>query len=176
MMLILEIRAVWQKQLLINKKSEKYLLINKKLARDVQIADEPFSSISMDFITGFPKSINKNDQIFVVVDRFSKRARFIACKKTDTAITISKLFFKYIISQHDFPREIVSDRDAKFTSKFWTELFRATKTKLSMSTAYHPQSDGQTEVVNKFLEEMLHTIFISIKRLGREFGRSRICI
>jgi RNase H-like domain found in reverse transcriptase/Reverse transcriptase (RNA-dependent DNA polymerase)/Integrase zinc binding domain/Retroviral aspartyl protease len=135
-----------------NKHSNK---LKAGLAQPLQISTGPWDSVSMDFVSGIPKSRTGKDQIFVIVDRFTKRARFVPCFKTDTAVEIADIFFTEIVRQHGIPRDIVSDRDARFTSIFWTSLFRCTGTKLNMSSAYHPESDGQTERVNKDLGNML---------------------
>jgi hypothetical protein len=109
----------------------------------------------MDFITGLPKSVKQNDVIMVVVDKLSKSSHFIPIKSTYKAIDIVNIFMKEIFRLHGMPREIVSDIDKKFTSRFWKSLMAGFKTKLLFSTTYHPQTDGRTKRANQILEDML---------------------
>jgi hypothetical protein len=111
----------------------------------------------MDFVEGLPK-VHGKTVILSVVDRFSKFAHFIPLAHPYAAETVAHAFFVDIIRLHGFPQSIVSDRDAVFTSAFWKELFHLADTHLCMSSAFHPQSDGQTEVVNKVITMYLRCL------------------
>jgi transposase InsO family protein len=91
----------------------------------------------------------------VVIDKLSKSAHFIPVKSTFKAINIAKIFMKEIFTLHGIPKMVISDRDVKFTSSFWKELFAGLNTNLNFSTSYHPQTDGQTERTNQVIKDML---------------------
>ena len=108
----------------------------------------------MDFIEGLPIS-NGHSVIMVVVDHLSKYAYFIPLKHPFTAASIAKIFVANVVRLHGIPTSIVSDRDKVFISSFWQILFQLQGTQLCMSSSYHPETDGQTEVVNRVLEQYL---------------------
>ncbi len=109
----------------------------------------------MDFTQGLPTTRSGFDSILTFVDRFSKRPYFVPCHSNITAVNVARLFYNTIFRHHGIPDSIVSDRDPLFTSKFWKELMSILKVRLKMSTANHPQTDGQTEVMNRMIEDYL---------------------
>ncbi|KAL0307163.1 UNVERIFIED_CONTAM: Transposon Ty3-I Gag-Pol polyprotein [Sesamum radiatum] len=124
------------------------------LLQPLPILEVPWQSISMDFVLGFP-NVNGIASVLVVVDRFSKYGIFIDAPHACPAETAAELFFKNVTKYFGVPKDIVSDRDARFTGRFWTTLFNMMGTELKFSTANHPQTDGQTERVNVLVEDYL---------------------
>ena len=119
------------------------------------IPDAPWESISMDFIFGLPKSMQGNTSIWTIVDCFSKQTHFIPVRKTIWAHHMAMLFISQIFKYHGLPTSIISNRDPKMTSLFWQGLFENLGTKLYFSLAYHPQMDGQSEIVNSVILGLL---------------------
>ncbi|KAL0550281.1 hypothetical protein IC582_014788 [Cucumis melo] len=109
----------------------------------------------MDFISGQPRTLKGYTVIWVVVDRLTKSAHFVPRKSTYITSKWEQLYMTEIVRLHGVPVSIVSDRDARFTSKFWKGLQLVLGTRLDLRTAFHPQTDGQTERLNQILEDML---------------------
>eukprot|EP00798_Chlamydomonas_sp_ICE-L_P024861 gene24861-biopygen19279 len=118
------------------------------------IPNAPFDSLNMDFIVGLPKS-EGYDMIFVIVDRLTKMVKLAPCKTTDGAEQIAKIFHRIILSEQGTPTSLITDRDVKFTSAFWKTIQSLCTIEPGMSTAFHPQTDGQTERMNSVLEDTL---------------------
>ncbi|KAH9146603.1 hypothetical protein AeRB84_009534 [Aphanomyces euteiches] len=121
----------------------------------LQVPEDVWSSVSMDYIFGLPRDGRGNTGIWTCVDRASKFLVAIPVKDSITAEQSAKLFFDAIYCRFGLPSSIVSDRDPRFTSKFWIALFSLVGTKLNMSTSDHPESDGQTERANRVIEDVL---------------------
>jgi hypothetical protein len=114
-----------------------------------------WEEIGMDFIVGLPRTRDGYDSIWVIVDRLTKVAHFIPVRTTYTGIKLAELYMTRIVCLHGVPKKIVSDRGTQFTSRFWEKLHESMETKLNFSSAYHPQTDGQTERTKQILEDML---------------------
>lgn len=124
------------------------------LLQPLEVANQSWQVISMDFVEGLPKS-DHYSCVLVVVDTFSKYAHFVPLAHPYTAQSVATAFMNNIYKLHGLPEAIISDRERVFTSKLWQELFRLSGTQLKMSSAYHPQTDGKTERVNQCLETYL---------------------
>ena len=114
----------------------------------------------MDFVTGFPTTRNQKDAVWVVVDRLTKSAHFLPIQKGDGVDQIVRIYLDEIVRLHGVPASIVSDRDPRFTSYFWQAFQKALGTRMNMSTAYHPQTDGQSERTIQTLEDMLRAVVL----------------
>lgn len=125
------------------------------LLQPLPIPDSPWESVSMDFIVQLPKTTRGFDAIVVFVDRLTKMVHIAPTHTSVTAEGTAELFLDHVFKLHGMPSNIVTDRGSVFMGHFWSELMRLIGTRHSPSTAYHPQSDGQTERVNRVLEDML---------------------
>ena len=123
-----------------------------------------WEDISMDFIVGLPKTSRGYDSIWVIVDRLTKSAHFLPVKTIYRAQHYAELYISRILSLHGVPRTIISDRGAQFVARFWEQFHLALGTQLIRSSAYHPQTDGQTERINQILEDMLRACVLSYSK------------
>ena len=114
----------------------------------------------MDFVVGLPRTRRGRDAVWVIVDRLTKSAHFLAINMTSSLDKLVRMYVNEVVSRHGVPMSIVSDRDPRFTFRFWKQLQRALGTKLNFSTAFHPQTDGQSERIIQTLEDMLRACVI----------------
>ena len=116
----------------------------------------------MEFATALPRTLRKHNSIWVIMDRLIKSTHFLPIKVTDTADTLSVIYIRDIVRLYGIPVLIVSDRDSKFVSHFWQSLQKALGTQLLLSTAFHPQTNGQSERTIQILEDMLRASVIEL--------------
>ncbi|GJU21922.1 putative reverse transcriptase domain-containing protein [Tanacetum coccineum] len=129
-----------------------------------------WENITMDFVTKLPRTAAGQDTIWVIVDRLTKSAHFLPMREDDTLEKLTRQYLKEVVSKHGVPVSIISDRDGKFTSHFWKSLHKALGTRLDMSTAYHPETDGQSERTIQTLEDMLRACVLeNWKRWDKHF-------
>ncbi|GJU57677.1 putative reverse transcriptase domain-containing protein [Tanacetum coccineum] len=119
-----------------------------------------WENITMDFVTKLPRTQSGNDTIWVIVDRLTKSAHFLPMRETDPMDKLARLYLKEVVTRHGIPVSIIYDRDPRFTSNFWRSFQKAMGTRLDMSTAYHPETDGQSERTIQTLEDMLRACVI----------------
>jgi transposase InsO family protein len=127
------------------------------LLNSIPIPERPFEVISMDFITELPMTKGGYDNVLVIVDKLTKYAIFIPTTTEIDEVSTAKLFFKHVVTHFGLPRQIITDRDSKWSGNFWEELCKIMGMTRSLTTAYHPQADGQTEIMNQILEIGLRT-------------------
>ncbi|GKE28517.1 putative reverse transcriptase domain-containing protein, partial [Tanacetum coccineum] len=120
----------------------------------LEIPHWKWDNITMDFITKLPKTSSGYDTIWVIVDRLTKSAHFMPMKEADSMERLTRLYIKEMVTRHGIPISIICDRDGRFTLNFWRSFQKALGTQLDMSTAYHPQTDGQSERTIQTLEDM----------------------
>ncbi|GJZ09012.1 putative reverse transcriptase domain-containing protein, partial [Tanacetum coccineum] len=125
-----------------------------------EILEWKWDNIMMDFITKLPKSLHGFDTIWVIMDRLTKSAHFLPIRENDPLDKLARLYFNRIVARHGIPASIICDRDGRFTSNFWRSFQKALGTYISMSTSYHPKTDGQSERTILTLEDMLRACVI----------------
>ena len=136
------------------------------LLQQPDIPEWKWEQITMDFIIKLPKTASGFDTIWVIVDRLTKSAHFLPIKETNKMEKLTRIYLKEILRLHGVPISIISDRDSRFTSRFWQSLQKVRGTKLDMSTTYHPQTDGQSERTIQTLENMLRACVIDFGSRG----------
>ncbi|MCO5611908.1 hypothetical protein L7F22_066167 [Adiantum nelumboides] len=125
------------------------------LLQPLPIPDKPWESIAMDFIFYLPRTPTGNDGIWTIICRFSKQAHYVLVRKKIKSEHMVKLFMHNVFKYHGMPQSIVSDRDPRMTSLFWKALFENMGTTLKFSSSFHPQTDGQSEVANSIVLDLL---------------------
>ncbi|GJZ11800.1 putative reverse transcriptase domain-containing protein [Tanacetum coccineum] len=125
-----------------------------------EIPEWKWDNITMDFITKLPKSLQGFDTIWVIVDRLTKSSHFLPIRKNDPLDKLARLYLNRIVARHGIPTSIIYDRDGRFTSNFWKSFQKALGTDISMSTMYHPETDGQSQRTIQTLEDMLRACVI----------------
>ena len=131
--------------------------------QSLSIPEWKWERITMDFVVGLPRTFRKNDAVWVIVDRLTKSAHFLPMRQDNSLDELAELYVREIVRLHGVPVSIVSDRDPRFTSHFWGSLQNALGTRLHFSTAFHPQTDGQSERTIQTLEEMLRSCVLELK-------------
>ena len=133
------------------------------LLQEIEIPTWKWEMINMDFITGLPRTQRKYDSIWVIVDRLTKSAHFLPVRTTYSAEDYARLYVREIVRLHGVPTSIISDRGAQFTANFWRSFQKGLGTQVNLSTAFHPQTDGQAERTIQTLEDMLRACIIDFK-------------
>ncbi|KAA3473967.1 Gag protease polyprotein [Gossypium australe] len=129
--------------------------VSSSLLQPTVVPEWKWDRVTMDFVSGLPLSLKKKDMIWVVVHILTKSTHFIHVRTGYSLDKLAELYISEIVRLHGVPLSIVSDRDLRFTSRFWKKVHEALGTKLHFSTAFHPQTDGQSERVIQILEDML---------------------
>ena len=135
--------------------------VPSELLQPIKIPEWKWDRITMDFVVGLPLTGRKHDSVWVVVDRLTKLAHFLPMRTDCSLDKLAELYIKEIVRLHGILVSIISDQDPRFTSRFWGKLQEALGTKLNFSTAFHPQTDGQSDRVIQILEDMLRSYVIN---------------
>ncbi|GBG68149.1 hypothetical protein CBR_g2700 [Chara braunii] len=145
------------------------------LLQPLPIPEGRWQSISMDFIGPLrPPTPRGHDAILVIVDRFTKRARFVPCRYAISAHEVADIVFDRVVRDHGLPLRIISDRDPRFTSRFWRRLHEVYDTQLRFSSSYHPQTNGQTEITNRTLGDILRKIVVDDQQWDLHLAHAKI--
>ncbi|KAJ9548848.1 hypothetical protein OSB04_021391 [Centaurea solstitialis] len=126
----------------------------------LEIPEWKWEHVTMDLVTGLPRTVRRHDAIWVIVDRLTKSAHFIAIKEASSSEELADIYVREIVAMHGVPVTVISDRDVRFTSRFWSRFHDDLGTRLQFSTAFHPQTDGQSERTIRTLEDMLRACLL----------------
>ena len=127
------------------------------LLEPIPVPDRPWQQVTLDLVTDLPRSADGFDAILTFVDRLSKMVHLVPTNKTVGAIGTAHLFKDHVFKHHGLPEVIIGDRDQRWSGHFWDAVFKSLGTKIKLSTAYHPQTDGQSERANRTMEEVLRS-------------------
>ena len=133
------------------------------LLQPLEVAEWKREHVTMDFVTHLPRTLYRHDAVWVIVDRLTKSAHFLAVRMNFTLEEFCRLYIRDIVRLHGVPISIVSNRDPRFTTHFWKSFKKTMGTQLMMSTAFHPQTDGQSEMTIQVLEDMLRACVLDFK-------------
>jgi len=125
------------------------------MLQPLDIPEWKWDSITIDFVVGLPRTIQKFDSVWIIVDRLTKSAHFLPINIRYSLEKLTELYIREIIKLHGVPSSMISDRNPRFTSKFWGSLHQVVGTKIQVSSAYHPQTDGQSKRTIQSLEDLL---------------------
>jgi len=132
------------------------------LAQNIELPEWKWEMINMDFITGLPRSRRQHDSIWVIVNKISKSAHFLPVKTTHSTEDYAKLYLQKVVRLHGVSVSIISDKGTQFTAQFWKSFQKGLGSKMNLSTAFHPQTDGQAERTIQTLEYMLRACVIDL--------------
>ena len=140
-----------------------------ELLQPLPISEWKWERIIMVFVFKLPPIVQRHDGIWVVVDRLTKSAHFLPIREKFSPQKLAELFMNHIVNLHGVPVSIISDRDPRFTSRFWKRLMKELRVKLNLSTAFHPQTDEQSERTIQTLEDMLRSCVLQFKGQWNEY-------
>ncbi|KAJ0580735.1 putative nucleotidyltransferase, Ribonuclease H [Helianthus annuus] len=132
------------------------------LLQQPKIPVRKWEQISMDFITGLPRTSRGHDMIWVIVDRLTKSAHFLPIREKDSTAKLAEIYLNEIVARHGVPISIISDRDGRFVSRIWQSFQESLGSRLDLSTTFHPQTDGQSERTIQTLEDMLRACVMDL--------------
>ena len=137
------------------------------LLQPLEVAKWKWEHVTIDFVTHLPRTQQRHDAVWVIVDQLTKSAHFLAVRMTLASDTFCRLYIREIVRLHGVPVSIVSDKDPRFTAHFWKNFQKAMGTRLTMSTSFHPQTDGQFRGLYRYWRTCYEHAFWIIRAAGR---------